>query len=364
MSEPDLDAPIAEGADPRGIMATAMASVEHFDAARADAEGFEVPYPPDAIRNVVVCGMGGSAVAADLVAGAYADRLRVPMATVRDYGLPGWVGPDTLVVLSSYSGTTEETLTCAMDATDRGALCVGLSSGGKITEEYGRRDGVPVFPLPGGLQPRAAILRSLVPLAMILSKAGVLPPIDEDLAEARETVAAAVAAMGPGVPEASNPAKQLARVLHGHVPVVWGGELTAAVAHRWRCQINENAKLPAVSLVIPELDHNDICGYEGMPAVGMDAWIVMLRDRRQHRQVQRRLDLTREVVEPHVAGVSDVTADGESPLARMLDLVMVGDMASIYMAFLHGVDPGAIDAIDRLKAGLATAPYGRTATSD
>ena len=172
----DLDAPVGDS-DPLGILATAEASLAHFDAARADVERLEIPYPPTAVQNVAVCGMGGSAIAADLVAGAYSERLRVPMATIRDYRLPGWVGEDTLVILSSYSGTTEETLTCALDATDRGALCVALTSGGKLAERYGAEDGVPTLVLPGGLQPRAALLRSLVPLVVVLERMGVIPPM-------------------------------------------------------------------------------------------------------------------------------------------------------------------------------------------
>ena len=358
----DLDASLGD-ADPLGILATADASLAHFDAARADMERLEIPYPPAAVQNVAVCGMGGSAIAADLVAGAYSERLRVPMATIRDYRLPGWVGEDTLVVLSSYSGTTEETLTCALEATDRGALCVAFTSGGKLAERYGAEDGVPTLLLPGGLQPRAALLRSLVPLVVVLERMGVIPAHAHELDEARETIAGAVEALGPSVPAASNPAKQLAGLLRGHLPMIWGGELTSAVAVRWKGQINENAKLPALVGVLPELDHNEICGFEGVAELGLRPRVVMLRDPRHHPQVLRRMDLTRTLVEPHVAGVSDVTAEGEGALARMLDLVMMGDYTSIYLALARGVDPGAIDLIHRLKDGLATAPFGRTASS-
>lgn len=358
----DLDGPIGPSVDPLGIAATADASVQHFDQARADAERLEMPYPAGIARNVAVCGMGGSAIAADLVAGAYGERLRVPIATIRDYRLPGWVGEDTLVVLSSYSGTTEETLTCALEATERNALCVALTSGGKLAERYGAEDGIPTVLLPGGLQPRAALLRSLVPLVVVLVRMGVLPDLASELDEAREVVGGAVAAMRAEVPESDNPAKQLARLLHGHLPVIVGGEHTGPVALRWKSQINENAKIPALAAAVPELDHNEICGFEGNEELGLSPRVVMLRDPRHHRQVQRRMDLTRELIEPHTAGVWNVTADGQGSLARMLDLVMMGDYTALYLALARGVDPGAIEMIGRLKASLTTTPYGRTAT--
>jgi glucose/mannose-6-phosphate isomerase len=177
-------------------------------------------------------------------------------------------------------------------------------------------------------------------------------------------VAEAVATLGGAVPAAENPAKQLAGFMRGHLPVFWGGELTAPVAVRWKSQVNENAKLPAVAATLPELDHNEICGFQGMEELGLRARVIMLRDPRQHRQVQRRMDLTRTLVEPHVADVIGVSAEGSGALARMLDLVMLGDYATIHLALSRGVDPGEIAMIHRLKEGLATTPYGRTAQQE
>jgi glucose/mannose-6-phosphate isomerase len=359
-----LDGPDALAIDSLGLVAGMAASVAAFDESRAAAEALELPFPADAVSDIAVCGMGGSGIAGELVLGAYRDRLLRPMAVCRDYLLPGWIGEGTLVVLSSYSGDTEETLTCAMQALERNALCVAVTSGGKLARFYAD-EGVPIVALPPGLQPRAALLRLLVPLAVLLDRVGVVPPLGADLQEARETVAASVAALGPEVPEADNPAKQLARALQGGVPLIWGSELTAPVAYRWRCQIDENAKLPAWSAELPELDHNDIVGLSGTPAPLAELTrLVMLRDPRNHRQVDRRFDLTSEIVGTHVASALSVTAEGQSPLARMLDLVMLGDYASLYLAVLRGVDPGPVEPIERLKARLAETGYGRTAGGD
>ena len=260
-----LDGPDALAIDSLGLIAGVGGSVAMFDESRAAAEAVELPFPADAVTDIAVCGMGGSAIAGDLVLDAHRDRLLKPMTVVRDYYLPGWIGEGTLVVLSSYSGNTEETLTCASQALERNALCVAVTSGGKLGSFYAA-EGVPVIAVPPGLQPRAALLRLLVPVVVLLDRIGALPPLGSDMEEARETIAASIAALGPDVPEAENPAKQLARALLGGVPLIWGAELTAAVAYRWRCQINENAKIPAWSAALPELDHNEIVGFSGTPA--------------------------------------------------------------------------------------------------
>ena len=356
----DLDAPDALALDSQGLFRELAGSPAAMDEARAAAEAVELTFPADAVRSVALCGMGGSAIAGDIVAGALSERLVKPFGVVRDYYTPGWIGESTLTILSSYSGTTEETLTCALQATERGALCVSITSGGKLAAEYADQ-GVPTIPVPEGLQPRAALLRILVPVVVLLERCEAITASGADLDEARQTVVDAVAAMAPEVPTASNPAKQLAHQLLDAVPMVWGAEATAAVARRWKTQLNENAEVPAFWSELPELDHNEIVGFPGMGPLEQVVKVVSLRDERQHRQVQRRFDLTHELVRPHVAGVLTAAAEGRSPLARALDLVILGDYTSLYLALLRGLDPGPVAMIERLKGSLATTPYGRTA---
>ncbi|HWH14848.1 MAG TPA: bifunctional phosphoglucose/phosphomannose isomerase [Miltoncostaeaceae bacterium] len=353
-----LDAAALYARDSLGLVADMARSVEAFDEARAGAQAADLVWPPEAVRNVAICGMGGSAIAGDLVTGAYRERLRMPVAVLRDYYVPGWLGEDTLVILSSYSGETEETLTAASQAIERNALCVAITSGGKLGTFY-REQGVPVIDLPPGLQPRAALLRLLVPLVVVLSRFGVIPPADAELDDARDAVERGVEALGPRVPQEVNPAKALAEQLLGTLPIFWGAEATAAVAQRWKGQVNENAKAPAYWGILPEVDHNEICGFEGMGALGPETRLVLLRDDRHHRQVIRRFELTRELVEPHVGGVHEVTAEGRTALGRALDLVMAGDYTSLYLGLLRGVDPGPVEMIGRLKGRLADTGYGR-----
>jgi glucose/mannose-6-phosphate isomerase len=356
-----LDGPEALAGDGFGLTRGVGDSLAAFDEARAAAEAVEMVWPADEVDDVAICGMGGSAIAADLVTGAYRERLRRPVATLRDYFLPGWVDDRTLVILSSYSGNTEETLTAASQALERASLCVGVSSGGKLVKFYGP-EGVPIVPVRPGLQPRAALLRMMVPLLVILERMEVLPPLGADMEEARATIRRSVETLGPDVPESQNPAKQLARALQNSVPLIWGGELTAPVAVRWKGQLNENAKIPAYASALPELDHNEIVGFAGMPPeLSSLVTLVLLRDPRNHPQVIRRFDLTRELVEMHVSSVLSVEAEGQSPLAKMIDLVMLGDYVSLYLALLRAVDPGPVEIIERLKGRLAEQGYGRTA---
>ncbi len=360
MSDGALDRQDSYGIDSLGLFEVIGDSVAIFDRARAGAEAVDLVWPAAAIQNVAIAGMGGSGIAGDLAVGVWRERLRHPATVLRDYYLPGWVGENTLVVLSSYSGETEETLTVASQATERNALCVAITSGGKLGTFY-REMGVPVIDLPAGLQPRAAILELLIPLVVVLGRMGVIAPPDVELDDARQVILDGVDALGPEVLTDQNLAKQVALGLLDSVPLIWGAEATSAVARRWKCQINENAEMPAYWSVLPEANHNEICAYGEASPVGRMTQMVLLRDPHQHRQVARRIELTRELIAPALGGVLELAADGNTPFGRMLDLVMLGDYVSLYLAIARGVDPGPVDMIGRLKARLAETGYGRTA---
>ncbi len=355
-----LDHPAILDIDSLGLVAETGRAVEQFDAALASARAVDIPFPADAVKNVAICGMGGSAIAGDLIVGAYWERLRRPVQVVRDYYLPGWVGEDTLVIGSSFSGTTEETLTCMMDAIDRTCPAIGISTGGRFADYYAPR-GVPLVQVPPSPMPRAALVQMLAATLVVLERFEVLPPLESELVEAREMLAAAVRDYGPGTPEADNPAKQVASMLNERLPLIWGAEITAPIAYRWKCQLNENAKVPAYCARLPEHNHNEIVGIEGIGAQGASTRVILLRDPRNHRQVERRFGLTAALVDPFVEGVTPIDAEGRGALARMLDLVLLGDYASLYLACLRQVDPGPIAMIDKLKDGLANTPNGRTA---
>ena len=355
-----LDHPNILDIDSMGLIGATGRAVEVFDAAVASARAVEIPFPADAVHNVAICGMGGSAIAGDLIVGAFWDRLRRPVQVIRDYYLPGWVGENTLVVGSSFSGTTEETLTCMMDAIDRTCPAIGISTGGRFKDYYEPR-GVPLVEVPQAPMPRAALVQMLAAMLVVLERFEVLPPLESELVEARETLSSAVRDYGPGAAEEENPAKQVASMLNERLPLIWGAEITAPIAYRWKCQLNENAKIPAYWSRLPEHNHNEIVGMEGMGAQGARTRVIMLLDPRNHRQVERRFGLTDQLVSPYVEGVTRIEAEGRGALARMLDLVLLGDYVSLYLACLRQVDPGPITMIDKLKDGLANTPWGRTA---
>jgi glucose/mannose-6-phosphate isomerase len=316
---------------------------------------------PDSLngkQNIVVCGMGGSAIGGDFVRCLIEAQGSAPCFVCRDYELPAFAGPDTLLIACSYSGNTEETLSALRQGITRGCAVVAVTSGGEVAEIC-RQQNYPFVQVPGGKPPRMSLGYLFIPLVRIAERLDYLPTQNAGAAFAE--LDTCVERWGVDRPFATNSAKTLASYLFGRVPLVYGlGGWQGVVASRWKGQINENAKLPASASVLPELDHNEIVGFAGTPPdLQKLATLVMLRDPRQHRQVQRRFDLTRELVEMHVDKVLSITAEGEGALARSLDLVTLGDYASIYLALLRAVDPGPVDVIERLKQRLAETGYGR-----
>jgi glucose/mannose-6-phosphate isomerase len=294
--------------------------------------------------------MGGSAVGARLALGALGPRLTRPFFVADGYSLPSWTGAQHLVLASSYSGNTEETLAGYDDALERGAPRVVATTGGRLAERA-RRDGAPVIPLPGGFQPRAAVGYGLVSALEAAALAGAAPSIRDEIEAAASLAETLAAEWGPDAPEDSE-AKALAQRLHGTVPVIAGAELTAPVAYRWKCQVNENAGLPAFASTLPELDHNEVVAWPPSRGAGPFS-AVFLEDAGAHPRNALRSELTAAIAQEGATVVERVSARGESRLERLVSLVLLGDFVSLYMAILAGVDPVDIEPIDRLKASLA-----------
>jgi glucose/mannose-6-phosphate isomerase len=293
--------------------------------------------------GLMVCGMGGSAIGGDLAAAAIGDRLCRPLISIRGYELPSWATPEWTVLCSSYSGNTEETLACFEAAEALGARRLVLSTGGKLVERA-REAGVPVVAPPGIYQPRVAVAYMFVAAAEAAALAGVAPRI-------RTEIDAAAAFLGREALTIKAKAAEIASVLGGAPTVVYGSDLTAAVAHRWKTQLNENAKLPAFHAELPEADHNEICGWTGEVAARMAA--VFLEDCDQHPRERHRFELTAEIVAESGADVVRVETVGETRVERMLWSLLLGDLVSLEVAKRIGVDPEQIDALNRIKEGMA-----------
>ncbi|GIK76939.1 MAG: bifunctional phosphoglucose/phosphomannose isomerase [Acidobacteria bacterium] len=297
--------------------------------------------PIDA-TGLIVCGMGGSAIGGDLAAAALGSRLSRPLDVVRAYGVPPWTPPDRAILCSSYSGGTEETLACYDAAEAVGASRIVATTGGALGAAA-RRDGVPVIGMPAGLQPRAAVAYTFAIAAEVAALVGAAPPIRTEI----DSSGAHLEAARDGLLAT---AAELADRLHGSVPLIYGCGLTASVAYRWKCQINENAKLPAFDHDFPELDHNEIVGWEG---AGEDAFsAVFLEDQDQHPRERRRVELTAELIAGHAHDVVRVETRGETRTERLLWAVMLGDLVSLELAAREGVDPTPVAVIEDLKDRL------------
>lgn len=316
----------------------------------AAADAFEID--PTALDGIVLCGMGGSAIGGDLVRGIVEPTAPLPFVVNRGYALPGWVGQRTLVIASSYSGGTEETLAAFAEAKARGARRLAITSGGTL-QGIAEADGLDHVVIPGGLQPRAALGYSLGVVLRLAQTLGLAPLSDAAFATA--LLSARQRATRHDEDDASNPAQALAAAFDGALPVIYTGVgLLESVGLRWRTQIHENAKHPAVGNVLPELDHNEIMGFEAGPEALLSRMrVVALTDEDDHPQVGKRFAATRALVEPRIGGWLEIASGGDSRLDRALGLVQLGDAASFWLAMRKGVDPTPVETIQSLKKQLA-----------
>ena len=304
---------------------------------------------------LVACGMGGSAIGADLVL-ACLPELPVPATVVRGYRVPAWVGAGTLLVAASYSGQTEETLACAAAALEQGCRPVCIASGGALGE-LAAAHGLTLVRVPGGGQPRAAVGYLAAPLLAAVEAAGLADGVAAQVDEAAAVLRAGNERYGPLRPAGEGPgenaAKALALRLFKRQAVVYGAGLTVPVARRWKGQVNENAKAPAFWNELPELDHNELMGWTSLPHVAASTVAVFLDDPQADPRLARRAELTAAELQALGVAVEHVRAEVGSPLARLFSLVQFGDYVSFYLAVLYGVDPTPVQAIQDFKAKLA-----------
>lgn len=335
--------------DPSGQLADVLALPEHLRDALWRVES-AIMEELDTPAGLVVAGMGGSAIGGALARAALGDHASRPIFVTRAYGLPSWTTPETMVLCASYSGNTEETLACFESAGALGAQRVVVTTGGRLAE-MARADGVPVIPLPGGFQPRAAVAYMTVAALEVAAMCGAGPRLTSEIDVAASHTEQLVAEWGPDAPEDSL-AKEIARGLLGTAPVVVGAGLTTPIAYRWKTQINENAKQPCFTAELPELDHNELVGWEGAPDAGRFS-AVFLDDCDAHPRVKARMDLTQRLIAENAAATFKVETRGETNIERVISLVLLGDLVSLYLAVLRGVDPGPVKLIEQLKAELA-----------
>jgi glucose/mannose-6-phosphate isomerase len=344
-----LDAAAAlAAADPGAMLAAVAGAGDQARAAAEAAKRADLAGPrPD---NVAVAGMGGSGVTGDVLAALAFGESPVPVVTAKGDRLPAFVGPGTLLIAVSYSGNTEEALACYEASGMLGAHRIVVSSGGELAR-MARKDDVPVIPVAGGLQPRAAVAYMTIAALEVAWLCGAGPRMTTEVDVAAEHLEELVTEWGPDGSDDSE-AKVLARGLHGAVPVISGSGLTEAVAYRWKTQINENAKLPAFANELPELDHNEICGWSGAGAIGRFA-AVFLDDPDTHPRVRDRIELTEGIIREQGHATFVAGSRGQTRVERVMSLVLLGDLVSLYLAVLRGIDPTPVDVIETLKSRLS-----------
>ncbi len=322
---------------------------EHLRDALWKAESANLQ-PWDSPGGLIVAGMGGSAVGGALARAMLGDHASRPILASRAYGLPAWTTPETTVLCASYSGETEETLACYEAAGALGAKRVAVTSGGKLAE-IARADGVPVIPVAGGFQPRAAVAYMTVAALEAARLCGAGPRMGSEIDVAADHLEQLVVEWGAKGDEDSE-AKTLARALYDSVPVIAGAGLTSPIAYRWKTQFNENAKIPAFEHELPELCHNEVVGWTDAPSLGRFA-AIFLDDSDTHPRIKERIALSCELIGDNATGTHVVQSRGDTTVQRVLSLVLLGDLVSLYVAVLRGTDPTPVDVLVTLKERLA-----------
>lgn len=311
-----------------------------------------LPEWPD-LQNIVICGLGGSAIGADLLAAYALDRCRLPVFVHRDYDLPAWAaGTHTLVIASSHSGNTEETLSSFAAAQARGCRCLALTTGGELAQAASSA-GAPLWRFEHRGQPRAAVGYSFGLLLALFSRLGLLPQAQLHLQAAVQAMRLQQESLRAASPAVHNPAKRIAGQLVGRTAAVIGSGLLAPVARRWKGQINELAKAWAQFDLLPEADHNTLAGVLNPEAALAQVMVLFLRCPGDHPRNRLRSDLTRQAMMIEGLNTDFIDARGDTPLAQQWTCLHYGDYVAYYLAMAYTADPTPVEAIEGFKQALA-----------
>jgi len=302
-------------------------------------------------KNILILGMGGSAIGGELLRGWLRDTLPVPVDICRDHNLPAYANKDTLVMAISYSGETVETLSAFVDAIRRRCMTITVTSGGHLLT-FSKKLNIPHVSVPQNFPPRAAFPYLFFPLPILLTKMKIIPDTRPSAEEALNTLKSIAEENAPRIPIENNPSKKLALELKETIPVVYGSGFYEAVAHRMKTQFNENSKLPSSYDVFPELSHNEIVGWEASDNLTRGFFIILLRDRDDPPEVNHKIELTKALVSRKVRKVHEIYARGTSRIAKMLSLVVFGDFLSVYLAIALAIDPSPVKSIQTVKRGM------------
>jgi len=339
--------------DKANMKSILMGFADQYREAKNTVQNFKVPMSFRQVKNIVISGMGGSAIGGDLLRTLFGDECPVPIVINRDYKIPGFVDDSTLFIAASYSGDTEETISAFECALEKKAKIISMSCGGKL-HELSKEAGVLHFAVEKKkLQPRCAFGYLFVPMIFFLSKLNLITDQSQNIEETAEIINKAIANLSPDSPTENNQAKQLALALYNKLPVIYAPQsYFDVVAMRWKGQINENSKMMAFHNVIPEMNHNEIVGW-GIPNdITQRCILIILTHKDESPKIKKRIDITKSLISQKGTQVIEIQAEGESLLAKALYLIYLGDFVSYYLAMLNEVDPTPIERIQTFKSML------------
>lgn len=302
------------------------------------------------VKNIIICGMGGSAIGGDLIRSLFQYEFSVPVYVNRNYRLPEFAGKDTLVIVSSYSGNTEETLSAYSEAKNKGCRIICISSGGKLSL-FAQNEEKLLITIPKGYQPRCALAYSFFPIVIFLTKAGLLKDKSSEIEKIISRMRQRSAEYS--VLNDSNSALKTAQLIQGKFPVIYSSTDLSDIANlRMRCQMNENSKSLAFGNVLPEMNHNEIVGWQNNPQLLKNIIVISISDKDDLPEIKKRRQITTELIKPLAGAFAEVEGEGSSLPERTFDVIYFGDWVSFYLAILYKTDPTPVEKINYLKSKL------------
>lgn len=336
--------------DRSNMLSFCVETAKHYENAFKMAKTVTVNYSkPNAI---IVAGMGGSAIGGELLKDWTHNTLKIPVEVCKDYALPAYADEKTLNLIVSYSGDTEETLSIFLEALKKKCMIFCISSGGAL-REFAEKMNVTHLHVPYGIPPRAALPYLFIPLLVFMDKLGLASNVKTEISRAIEIMRQVCEENAPEKPLRENFSKMLASNISGTIPVVYGFGIYRSVAQRFKQQFNENSKVPSKWDVFPELNHNEVVGWERAKSLSKCFSAIILRDSGEPEEIRCRIEATKELMLEKIAGIYEVWSRGEGRLAKMLSTTLIGDFTSVYLALLRGIDPTPVETINMLKRRIA-----------
>lgn len=316
------------------------------------AKNFQLYQEIKGSNNILICGMGGSAIGGNLIQDLLIDKIKIPIFIYRGYNIPAFANNKTLMIVISYSGNTEESISAFSQGIEHKCQIIVISSNGKLIE-YCQRLKITYMKVPAGIQPRAALPYLFIALLIILQKTHIISDFSQDLEEAISILKILKTELSIKNPISKNNAKHIALGIYGFIPVIYAPPNYGSLARRMKCQFNENSKNPATWDEFPELDHNEIVGWELQSQITQMCCVILLRTQDEDEAIKNRIEITKEtILNDKVKDIFEIWSQGESRLAKMLSLLYISDFISFYLAILKGVNPTPVNGINELKNKL------------